>query len=108
VKLDPGHEYVLRDWVGTAKPDQWYKLSLDAARTVAISLYNMYLGVGVTLETEDGTVVAATVANGSPLTPLLAQQSFKGPLPATTFYLHIHFAGVGGPGTPFGLSVMAN
>ncbi len=106
--LTPGHEYVLRDWVGSTIPNQWYKFSLDGSRSVALHLQNLYLATTVTIETTGGNVVATTVNdNASPLGPLLPTQSFKGVLPAGTYYLHISFGGNGSPGTTFSLSLIA-
>jgi hypothetical protein len=104
--LTPGHEYVLRDWVGSAIQNQWYKFSLDGSRNVTLHLQNLYLGTTVTIETTSGEVVATTVNdNASPLGPLLPTQSFKGALPAGMYYLHISFVGNGSPGTTFSLSL---
>jgi hypothetical protein len=108
LQLEPAHEYVLRDWLSGAKREQWYKFSLDAQRTVEVRLYNLYLGANFSLETEGGTIVAAGVPGGSPLTPLLATQVFKGALPASTYYLRVSYANVGSPGTTFGLWLRAN
>jgi hypothetical protein len=105
--LAPGHIYTLRDWVGGAGRDQFYVFSLDANRRVSIELANLYLGARATIETEGGGIVAETVESGIPLGPRPPSQKFEGLLPAGTYYLHVAFAGVGGPGTPYAIALTA-
>jgi hypothetical protein len=106
--LTPGHEYVLRDWVGSANRSQWYKFSLDGSRNVTLRLQNLYFGTTATIQATSGTIVGTTVNdNASPLGPLLPSQSFKGVLPAGMYYLLISFGGSGSPGTTFSLTLTA-
>ena len=107
--LTPGHQYLLRDWVGTTNQNQWYKFALDSTRNVTIQFQNLYGGAAATIETESGgTIVAATTYNNaSTFGPLLPTQSYSGALPADTYLLHISFSGVGAPGTTFALSLTA-
>ena len=105
--LMAGHIYTLRDWVGATNKDQFYIFSLDAGRTVTVELGNLYLGGRVTIETANGGIVGETVESGIPLTPHPPGQKFEGLLPAGTYYLHVAFAGVGGPGTPYSISLTA-
>jgi hypothetical protein len=104
--LTAGHIYTLRDWVGRANGDQFYIFSIDASRTVTVELANLYLGARATIETANG-IVGATADAGTPLTPRPPSQKFEGLLPAGTYYLHVAFAGVGGPGTPYSVSLTA-
>jgi hypothetical protein len=106
LQLTPGHEYVLRDWIGPATPDQWYRFDLTDTRTIDIRLGNLYLGAIAIIEAADGTFAGVTTYdNASALGPLLTSQSFVGALPAGTYYLHIKFGGVGAFGTTFALSL---
>jgi hypothetical protein len=108
LQLDPNHIYVLRDWLGAGKSEQWYNFTIDQIRTINVKLSNLYLGASASLETEDGTIVGATVPGGSAFGPWLPSQVFKGALPAGMYYLRIVFAGTGGPGTPFQLELTAH
>lgn len=105
--LTAGHQYTLRDWIGTANKDQYYAFSLDVTRDVSIDLNNLYLGARVTIETANGGILGETVETGTPLTPHPPGQRFEGALPAGTYYLHVAFAGVGGPGTPYAVTLTA-
>jgi hypothetical protein len=107
LQLTPGHEYVLRDWVGLAHAAQWYKFQLDKPRLLKLSLYNLYLDANVIIEDERGTVFGVTSSNGiSPIRNLLYQR-FTGNLPAGTYYVHVNYESTKSPGTSFGLSVIA-
>ena len=106
--LVPDHIYTLRDWVGTAGPDQWYIFSLDATRAMTMDVGNLYLGARVTIETASGGVVAESADVGQSLIGRAPNQHFNGALPAGTYYLHIKFADVGGPGTPYAVSLTAH
>ena len=81
--------------------------SLEANRRVSIELANLYLGARATIEIEGGAIVAETVESGTPLEPRPPGQKFEGLLPAGTYYLHVAFAGVGGPGTPYAIALTA-
>jgi hypothetical protein len=108
VVLTPGHQYVLRDWVGPANQVQWYTFALDSTRNISLHFQNLYLGATLALERLDGTVVGAAVYdNASSLGPLLPSQSFNGSLPAGTYLIGIAFQGIGAPGTTFALSLTA-
>jgi len=107
--LTPGHEYVLRDWVGPTLQNQWYEFSLDQSRNVSLHLGNLYEGATVTIETKTGAqiVAAAIYDNASSLNQLLPPQSFIAALPADTYLLHVSFGGVGTLGTTYALSLTA-
>lgn len=105
--LTPHHIYTLRDWVGGTSKDHFYIFSLEANRNVTIELANLYLGASATIQMANGRVVGQTVESGTPLTPRPVSQKFEGLLPAGTYYLHIAFAGVGAPGTPYAVWLTA-
>lgn len=106
--LAPGHVYELRDWVGVAAPDQWYRFTLDATRNVNVTFSGLYMGATVSLLDSAGNFIGATVySNSSPLGPILVSQSYQSQLLAGNYDLHIAFTGVGSPGTRFTLEVMA-
>jgi hypothetical protein len=107
IALEVGHDYVLRDWLGSSNTQQWYRFSLDAARKLNLSLASLYLGVSASLETGDGTVVAATNPSGTDFNSAVRPQAFDVSLPAATYYLRLSFSGVGAPGTPFQVTVKA-
>jgi hypothetical protein len=108
LQLVPDHIYTLRDWVGGGATDQFYAFSIDASRNVTVELGNLYLGARTTIETAAGEIVAETVDAGIPLRPRPPGQQFNGPLPAGTYYLHVAFAGVGLPGTPYAIALTAH
>ena len=106
--LAPGHVYELRDWVGVAAPNQWYRFTLDAPRNLNVNFNGLYLGATVSLLDTAGNLIGATVySNSSPLGPILASQSYVGQLPAGNYNMRIAFSGVGSPGTRFTLDVTA-
>jgi len=106
--LTPNHIYVVRDWVGTSSPNAYYRLKLDTQSNVSIVVSNLYLTANITVETENGQVVAATAElPGSPLVPKPLSQQFNGALPAGTYNLHVAFARVGSPGTPYQIELTA-
>ncbi len=107
--LTPGQTYAIRDWVGMAAPDQWYRFTLDAPRTVNVAFDNIYLGANASLLDAQGNFVGATVypASSSSIGPILPPQSYETRLAAGTYYIHIAFTRVGSPGTRFTLELTA-
>jgi len=104
----PNHIYVVRDWVGTTVPNAYYEFKLDNQSEISITFGSLYLGARATIETASGVPVAETAElSGSPLKPRPLPQQFNGSLPAGVYYLHVTFAGVGSPGTPYQLSLTA-
>jgi hypothetical protein len=108
LNLTAGHVYTLRDWVGVAAPDQWYRFSIDVPRSVQIAFTNLYLGATVSVVDTAGNVIGASAyENASMLGSIIPNQDYQGSLPAGTYYLHISFSGTGAPGTRFTLELTA-
>jgi hypothetical protein len=65
--LQPGHEYVLRDWLRMVSGPQYYRFEFTAERQLELLLNNLYAGADVVIETADGLLVDGSDGGNSPL-----------------------------------------
>jgi hypothetical protein len=107
--IEYGHDYVIRDWVGLAAPDQYYWFYLPGKSRVEARLSNQLAFARAYIEDADGNVLANSIVDSSSLDPdLMPSQSLAAILPSgKRYYLRISYASNSNPGTSFAISLKA-
>lgn len=104
------HDYVIRDWVGTAAPAQYYWFRLPGKSKIDIRVYNQMASARAFVEDEAGNVLASTIVDADSLNPeLLPSQSLAKVLPTgEKYYIRVSYTSGSQPGTSFGLRLRAS